>query len=214
MGGSDLILLRRHFGSHTELAADLDRDGVVGASDLMLVAASFGASRLAASGLFEPDLDVQADAWTPIDGRFLASAVGGIVLDYHGPDRFKFAALCADTDELVVGHYTQADGFTIDAATPWRIDPGDRHALSVSAAGIAVRVRVDGEEVLGHTFGTLVTDGPVGFLALDGPRPFESLPVEGPADAYAIRVLLEEAADEADGTRYAIREIALDASGA
>ena len=167
--------------------------------------ASFGASRyLAALGLFELDLTVLTDAGTAIDRPFFASSVGGIVFDYHGPDRFKFAALRQDTDEVIVGHYTQADGFEIDAATHWRVDPGDRHQLSISVVGMAVSVRVDGETALGHTFGTFVSDGAVGLLALDGLRPF---------DDYAIRVLVEEASGEAD-IPYAIREIALDGPGA
>ena len=169
--------------------------------------ASLDASRyLAALGLFELDLIVQTDAGTPIDRPFFASTVGGIVFDYHGPDRFKFAALRQDTDEVIVGHYTQADGFAIDAATRWRIDPGDRHQLSISVTGMAVSVRVDGETALGHTFGTFVGDGVVGLLALDVLRSAET-------DDWAIRVLVEEASGETD-VRYAIREIALDGPGA
>jgi hypothetical protein len=45
---------------------------------------------------------------------------------------------------------------------------GGRHELSISVAGMAVSVRVDGEAAFGHTFGTSVDDGPVGLLGKGG----------------------------------------------
>jgi hypothetical protein len=205
VGAIDLVLLRQHFGRVGALDADLDGDGVVGVRDMRLMTASYGATSRATQGLFALDLSVRLDGGPALVAEHFAAVVGGIVFDYHGPERFKFVALRADSDELVVGHFTLAEGLVVDAAAHCAVAPGDRHALEVSLAGMAVSVRVDGEAALGHTFGSVVGDGPVGLFALDG------LPPEEPEDVYAIRVL----ADAGDGAgEYTIREIALDGAGA
>jgi hypothetical protein len=205
VGAVDLRLVGQHFGSRGDLAADLDGNGAVGASDLVLVASRFGTSLdLAASGLCAIALELRTQAGTPLAGSFLAAEIGGVVFDYHGPDRFKFAALRQDTDEVVVGHTTQDGGFEIDAATHWSVDPGDRHRLSISLTDMGVSVRVDGEAALGHAYGSFVTDGGVGLLALDGPPVF---------DAWSIRALVEEAGGGA-GIRYKLGETVAGAPGA
>jgi hypothetical protein len=164
------------------------------------------AARSAAmQGLLELDVTVQVDGIAAIDARSFAAGMGGIVFDYHGPQRFKFVSLREDTNELVVGHYTLAGGFAIDATASFALAAGSRHALDISVAGMAVSVRVDDTTILGHTYGTRVGDGAVGLLALDG------LPPEEPEEGYRIRVLADE---DGGSDGYALREIALGDVGA
>jgi Ca2+-binding RTX toxin-like protein len=150
--------------------------------------------------VFQLDVTVQLDGAAAIGTRSFAAGMGGIVFDYHDPQRFKFVALREDTNELLIGHYTLAQGFVIDAMASFAVAPGARHALDVSVAGMAVSVRIDGATILGHTYGTRVGDGATGLLALDG------LPPDEPEEGYTIRVLAEEGAGSGG---YAIREIAL-----
>jgi hypothetical protein len=180
---------------------------VVNSRDLRLKRRMVGATpNLARQGLFALDITVRVDGGPAFSAQHFAEALGGIVFDYHGPERFKFVALREDSDELVVGHYTRDGGFAIDAATSFALAPGARHALDVSIAGMAVSVRVDGRTILGHSFGSFVGDGVVGLLALDG------LPPEEPVAGYAIRVLAEGEAGA--GADYRITEIPLGGAGA
>ena len=140
--------------------------------ELVAQLATLGLKRGLAEQLSAPGADQRTVVWDGMFVAFLASAAGGIVFDYHGPDRFKFAALRADTGEVIVGRYTEAAGFEILAAAHAGVAPGGRSELSISVTNLAVSVRVDGRLAIGHTFGSSVTDGLVGLLLIDAWRPF------------------------------------------
>jgi Ca2+-binding RTX toxin-like protein len=176
VGATDILLLGRDFGARgAGLAGDANGDGVVGGADFLAVGAAFGARRdPTAVGLFPADVVATADTRLVVDARLVAEGAGGIVFDAHGSDRFKFAALREDTGEVVIGHYTSAEGFVIDAAKKWKAARGAANDLRVALAGHTARVWVDGRQLLEHSFGGFVVDGATGLLSLSGASSFDS----------------------------------------
>ena len=63
---------------------------------------------------------------------------GGVVFDYVNADRFKFAAVRADTGQVIVGHYTADDGWVYDAVADRAIGAGQDHTLEIFLKGSTV----------------------------------------------------------------------------
>ena len=68
----------------------------------------------AAAGLGAGQLVLSQSSMLQMEATFTADTLAGIVFDYYGPEDFKFAAVKADTNQVVIGHYT-AKGLVIDA---------------------------------------------------------------------------------------------------
>jgi len=110
---------------------------------------------------------------------------GGIVFDYYGLDDFKFAALKADTNQVVIGHRT-AKGWFIDAEAGYSIDQSQSYTLGVNIFGSNASVTVNGEAVLGYVFNSLLNDGEFGLLSKDGASTFDNFVFRGDDPAYSM----------------------------
>jgi hypothetical protein len=110
--------------------------------------------------------------------------IGGFVFDYYGPSDFKFVALSATTDELIIGHHARK-GWVVDATAAVAINSGTDHDLTVSIKGTTVSVELDGQAVAGHVFNALAVDGDFGLLTRNGQSSFDSLTFRTDDPAFA-----------------------------
>ncbi|MHC4396737.1 MAG: hypothetical protein ACYS1A_13895 [Planctomycetota bacterium] len=89
----------------------------------------------------------------------------GIVFDYYSASDFKFVAINADSNELIVGHYTAKHGWQYDASVQMNIRAGKDYDLAVSLKGNTVSVSLGGQVVLGCVFNAVAVDGSFGLIA-------------------------------------------------
>jgi Ca2+-binding RTX toxin-like protein len=90
----------------------------------------------------------------------------GFVFDYYSKDDFKFVAIDADQNKLLIGHYTLDDGWQIDAVIAKTINNGINYSLGITLHGSTVTVKFNGAAALSHVFNSLVGDGWYGLFGL------------------------------------------------
>ena len=114
----------------------------------------------------------------------------GFVFDRYGDEGFKFAAIDAASDELIIGHYTQKSGWVKDAVFNTMIDAGTDYELGVELQGTTVSAKLNEAEgggfkaMLGYAFNAAVVDGNFGLLATDGVASFDEVNVRTNDDAF------------------------------
>ncbi len=115
---------------------------------------------------------------------------GGLVFDYYGADSFKFAAISAESNQVIIGHFTAKRGWSIDAVFDITIEAGTDYDLAVSLKGttVSVSVRESGQQnwqaMVGHVFNAVVVDGSFGLLSKDGSSSFDTLTVKTDDPAF------------------------------
>ena len=124
----------------------------------------------------------------------------GIVFDMHGTGNFNFAAMYDDTQQVVVGHYTLAGGWVIDASVGYGFNSGKSYTLDLLMNGGLVNVSVNGTLLLTYNYGTIVTGGQFGLISINGTNYFQSIQVQtnDPAFSYTASggaTLLQVASD-------------------
>ena len=124
------------------------------------------------------DLVVPPASLLLLESSFDATASGGIVFDYYGPDRFKFVTLTPSTKELVIGHRSPRRGWVQDAVTTLNGNLNGDHQLSVSLKGTTVSVELDGQAQSGHVFNAVTVDGQFGVLSLNDETSFDTFSVK------------------------------------
>jgi hypothetical protein len=126
----------------------------------------------------------------------------GFVFDRYGDESFKFAAIDAANQQLVIGHYTQKSGWVDDAVLATVIDPLKDYTLGVSLQGTTVNLTLketgspNFQAILGHVFFASTVDGNFGLLAQDGAASFDDVDVKTNDPAFI------EALTAADGAVY------------
>jgi hypothetical protein len=91
----------------------------------------------------------------------------GIIFDRYDDETFKFAAIDATSQQLLIGHHARNGGWAIDAAVSRPINAGTGYVLGVSLKGSTVSVTLDGQVLLGHVFNAATVDGAFGLFARD-----------------------------------------------
>jgi Ca2+-binding RTX toxin-like protein len=109
--------------------------------------------------------------------RVATSTRAGLAFDAYGPSRFKYVLLDVAGDRIVIGHRT-ADGWFVDRSIAWSLQPGTTYDLRIELQGTTVTVWLDGQQVLAHVFNSLLNDGDLGLLAVDGPGSFDSFTLQ------------------------------------
>ena len=89
----------------------------------------------------------------------------GIVFDRYGADNFKFAAIDAATDQVMIGHYTKKGGWVLDASASRVIDAGVNYTLGVTLKGTTVSLTLNGQALLGYVFNAATVDANFGLMA-------------------------------------------------
>jgi hypothetical protein len=134
-----------------------------------------GVDQLSVAALLDMNANVRTDG------------LAGFIFDEYSADNFKFAAIDANSDEVIIGHYTKREGWVIDASVSKVIDAEkeDGYKLGVVLKGTTVSVTLDGQTVLGHAFNAVSVDGRFGLLATGGQASFDDLNLRTTDTAFA-----------------------------
>ena len=71
------------------------------------------------------DLDIGANYLLRLQTTFNTTTAAGLFFDQYAEDDFKFVILSAETDEVLIGHYTKRGGWEVDAAISCTISSFD-----------------------------------------------------------------------------------------
>src|SRR5262249_4667736 len=107
-----------------------------------------------------------------LKATFSTSSRGGLIYDYYNPGYYKFAALLADTQQVVLGHYTTKSGFVLDEVKSYTVTAGTQYALELTGKGSTVSLTVNGTAVLSHVYNAVVVDGKFGLISVNGSTTF------------------------------------------
>jgi hypothetical protein len=175
----------------TETFADGTADRfVAGAGDWQIAGGRYIGTPLdGESAISTIDLDVRTAYLLQLAATFRTNGMAGIMFDRYSDDEFKFAALSAATNQVIIGHHTAREGWQIDAVVDRTINPNRDYDLEVSLKGTTVSVVVDGQVLLGYVFNAVLVDGDVGIFVSSGSGSFDSFTIKTDDPAY-----LDEAA--------------------
>ena len=109
----------------------------------------------------------------------------GFVFDRYSATDFKFVAIDAPADKVIIGHYTAHGGWVEDAVVAKTINAGVDYKLGVTVKGSTVSVTLAGQAVLGNVFNAVAVDGDFGLLAVGVPATFDDVTVKTDDAAFA-----------------------------
>lgn len=122
---------------------------------------------------------------------FNTEKAGGVVFDYYGPDKFKFAAIDVLANKIVIGHFTARSGWVTDASFGMTIETGTDYVLHLSLKGTTAGVSVkesgkpNWQGMVGHVFHAVTVDGGFGLLSKDGASSFDQVTIKTNDPAFA-----------------------------
>ena len=119
-----------------------------------------------------------------VEAVMQTDSFGGIIFDRYDADQFKFAALSADTGEVVIGHHTARGGWAIDASVNRDVTAGVEYELKATLKGSTVSLQLDGQIVLGHAFNAVTVDGDFGLMTRNGASSFNAVTLSTDDPAY------------------------------
>jgi len=122
-------------------------------------------------------LDIRAAYLLRLQATLNTDTIAGVFFDQYSADDFKFVALSAETDEVIVGHHTARHGWAIDAVASASIVAGQDYDLEVTLKGTTISVLLDGQAVLGYSFNGLVVDGDFGLYVEGGSASFDAFTI-------------------------------------
>ena len=105
----------------------------------------------------------------------------GVIFDRYGDESFKFAAIDAANDQLIIGHYTAKRGWVEDAVVSTTIDAGVDYSLGVTLKGATVSANLSAagngglQAIVSHVFNAATVDGNFGLLAMNGSTAFDDV---------------------------------------
>jgi Ca2+-binding RTX toxin-like protein len=134
-------------------------------------------------GLPAGSFHVNASAQLTLQTTINTAKMAGLIFDYYGPEDFKFAAVQADTDQVIIGHHTKS-GWFFDKVVSKTIDAGVDYTLAVSLKGTTVSVTVNGQAVAGYAYNASVVDGFSGLVTRGGPATFDNVMVKTDDPAF------------------------------
>jgi len=115
----------------------------------------------------------------------------GIVFDRYGDESFKWAAIDAVADKLIVGHYTKKGGWVEDASMAVAITAGLDYTLGVTLKGTTASATLAGANggnfiaMAGYAFNASTVDGNFGLMAVSGAASFDDVRVKTDDSAFA-----------------------------
>jgi hypothetical protein len=139
------------------------------------VAGATGQSALSVIDLGVESLNV--NSYLELNTKVSTTGRAGFVFDRY-EDRFKFVAIDAVTDQLIVGHYTAKKGWANDVVVPRVINAGAVYDLGISLYGTTASVKFGGQAVVGHVFNATNVDGQFGLLTTSSAATFDDVKVK------------------------------------
>jgi hypothetical protein len=127
-----------------------------------------------------------------LDTTLNTESTGGVIFDYYGPTTFKFAAISAESNQIIIGHHTDKRGWSYDAVVDMDIKAGKDYDMEVSLKGTTVSVAVkkagspNWEAMVGYVFNAVVVDGEFGFLTKDSSSCFDEVTIMTDDPAFIV----------------------------
>ncbi|MCA8884705.1 MAG: hypothetical protein KDA50_13305 [Rhodobacteraceae bacterium] len=112
------------------------------------------------------DLSIDSASYLELGATLDPAGLAGFIFDATSPDRYKFVALDAAGDQVLMGYYTSGRGMVVEASANFTLNNG-AHDLILSLKGTTASVTVDGQAVLGHVYNAVTVDGGFGLLSFD-----------------------------------------------
>jgi len=125
-----------------------------------------------------------------LEATLNTQTTGGVIFDYYDPDNFKFAAISAESDQLIIGHHTKKNGLVYDAVFDSTIESGTDYTLNLSLKGTTVSASVkeagaqNWQAMVGQVFNAVTVDGSFGLLSKDGLSSFDAVTVKTDDPAF------------------------------
>ena len=132
------------------------------------------------------DLTVSSISLLQLQTVFNMESVGGVIFDQYGPEDFKFAVLSPETDQVILGHFTERRGWKIDVAVDRDLKVGKDAQLDLSLKGLTASVSVNGQPLLGFVYNAVVVDGGFGLLTMGGMSSFDEFTFKTDDPAFAV----------------------------
>jgi len=138
-----------------------------------------------ANGLAAPSL-------LELQTRISTDAVSGFIFDRYQGSSYKFAAIDANSDQLIIGHYSTKSGLVIDASFAFDIITGQEYRLDVTLKGLTVSASLWQVDVpmpnmlatVGQVFNAVSVDGDFGLFSMDGAGSFDDVTVKTDDPAF------------------------------
>jgi hypothetical protein len=126
---------------------------------------------------------LQLNSMLDLSAKVSTQGRAGFVFDRYDADDFKFVAIDAATDQVIIGHYQ--GGWVSDAVLSKPIDAGADYTLGVTLQGSKVSVSLNGQAVLSKVYNALVVDGDFGLMAASGAASYDDVKVKTNDPAFA-----------------------------
>jgi hypothetical protein len=132
----------------------------------------------ATTGIFADSLtsiEIGSTYLLRFDATLRTDRTGGIIFDRYADNDFKFAAISSLTNQVMIGHYTERHGWTVDVVFNKNILANKDYDLTVTLKGSTVSVYLDDQALLGYVFNAVTVDGEFGLLSKDGESSFDEV---------------------------------------
>ena len=129
---------------------------------------------------------LESDAVLELSATLSTDGVGGFVFDRYAEGDYKFVAIDAEADAVVIGHVSPKSGLTIDASFAKTINAGKDYSLTLRLKGTSASLSLGGQAVGGFVFNAVTVDGGFGLLASRGGTSFESATVKTSDSAFYV----------------------------
>jgi hypothetical protein len=154
-----------------------DPFGDVASGAWVAAGGAYGATAPAAATVVSlADLGVsgfQTSSWIEVTATLRTAAMGGLVFDAYGLDRYKFVALDVPGQRVVFGHLDKGR-WVIDAAAARALTATTDYTLMLTLKGTTASVTINGAFALSFAYNGAVADGALGLLARGGSATFDT----------------------------------------
>jgi len=123
------------------------------------------------------DMSVDVGYMLRLEATLTTAGTAGFAFDRYDSEHFKFAAISADRNQLLIGHHTAEDGWVVDASVSLAVNAAKAYDVMVELRGSVVNLSIDGRLLLGHAFNAPVVDGEFGLLVETGTASFDTVTV-------------------------------------
>jgi len=133
---------------------------------------------------------LKVSSYLELNGTVNAASLAGYIFDRYGDTSFKFVAIDAANDRLVIGHYTKKGGWVTDAFIATAIEAGKDYTLKVTLKGTTVSAAFNpkpngsAQAIVGFAFNAGTVDGNFGLLATGGSASFDDVRVKTDDPAF------------------------------
>jgi len=121
-----------------------------------------------------------------LETRISTDSISGFIFDRYEGSTYKFAAISALDDQLLIGHYTAKSGWVVDASFAFDVVAGQDYRLQVTLKGLTVSAslwQVDTPvpnmlATVGYVFNGVSVDGDFGLFSKAGDGSFDDVTVK------------------------------------